>query len=253
MGNKDYVEIDLREIFRIIWKKMWLIVLVTVMTTTLSGLYSKYLTTPIYRASTEILVNQIYSDEMEQVYYQRADIFTSLELVNTYSVIIKSPRVLDKVVEEYNLDITSSALSSQISVSPVTDSQVISISVTDLSHSQAVFIANAIAKTFQKEIKELMRVNNVHIMAEAKEEVNPRPISPQPFVNMVISFIVGVIIALGLIFILEYLDNTVKTEDDLEQLLGLPVLGTISKIDTKRENKLMKNHNRQLGGEEFEA
>ncbi|WP_025025725.1 YveK family protein [Caldalkalibacillus mannanilyticus] len=252
MGNKDYVEIDLRAIFGIVWKKMWLVLLISVFVTSLSGFYSIYLVEPEYKASAEILVSQTY-DSTEEFYYFRGDIYTNIELINTYNVIIKSPRILDKVIEEYNLDLNYAQLNSSVVVNAVKNSQVMSISVYDRDYNNAVFLANAIASTFQKEIKELMKVNNVHIMAEAKEESNPRPVSPQPFFNMLIAFVIGTMLGIGLIFLLEYLDNTIKTEDDLEQLLGLPVLGTIAKIDEKTENKIMKKHNTQLGGEQIEA
>jgi len=252
--EKNYAEIDLRKIFNVIWKKIWLVILISSITTTLSIWYNTYLVQPMYKASTELLVNQTYPEDMQELMFQRQDIYTSIELINTYNVVIKSPRILDKVIQDYKLDMDSRELSNMITVSSVTDSMVMSISVTHTDHSKAVFIANSIASTFQKEIKELMRVNNVHIMAEAKEQANPVSINTDPFTSGIIAFFLGVMISLGIIFLFEFLDGSIKTEEDIEDLLGLPVLGTISKINPKTEKKYMKRNNAPtMGGEQIEA
>jgi capsular polysaccharide biosynthesis protein len=249
MEHKEY-ELDLRELVSILWKRLWIILLITFLATATSGVISFFVLTPQYEASTQILVNQSKVEGQ----FNQGDIRTNLELINTYNVIVKSPRILDIVIQEYGLNKTYQQLNNQINVNAVKNSQVMSITVTDPSYKQAVYIANAIANTFQSEIISLMNIDNVHIMAEAKEYVIPSPVKPKPYLNMAIAFVVGMMTAVGLIFLLEYLDNTIKTEQDIEDILGLPVLGSISKMDEKTEKKLKKKlkNQVQVGGEQLE-
>jgi capsular polysaccharide biosynthesis protein len=250
MEARDYTEVDLRILASMILKRWWVILLITCLSTAIAGIISFFVLTPEYKASAEILVTQSKVDG--NVQYNQGDIRTSLELMNTYNVIIKSPRILDKVIENYSINQSYAQLNNQITVNSVKNSQVMSITVINPSHEQAVYIANAVAQTFQEEIKELMNVDNVHIMAEAKNLPIPSPVKPKPYLNMAIAIVVGLMTSIGLIFLLDYLDNTVKSESDIERLLGIPVLGSISKIDEKTEKKLKARLQAQIGGEQLE-
>ena len=132
--------------------------------------------------------------------------------------------------------------------------RLLQITVNQNDPAQAVTIANEIAKVFQREIAQLMMIDNIHILSPAELPENPVPIKPQPILNMAIAFVVGLMLSVGIAFLLEYLDNTVKSEQDIEKLLGLPVLGAISEIDQNEERKAFNNikgsHER---GEEIEA
>ena len=219
--------ISLKEIFAVLRKRFSLIVLITVVATAISGIISYFILTPIYQSSTQILVNQSQAEQVVDVNQVR----TNIELINTYNVIIKSPTILEKVISELNLDKTYEELNEQITVSNAENSQVVSITVEDPDPGLAVKIANATAAVFQEEIVDIMNVDNVSILSTAELGENPSPVSPKPMLNMAIAFVVGLMVGVGVAFLLEYLDNTIKTEQDVEQHLGLPVLGVIANID----------------------
>jgi capsular polysaccharide biosynthesis protein len=157
-------------------------------------------------------------------------------MINTYSVIIKSPAILEKVITELELDQSVEQLSDKITIISQENSQVFSLTVQDRDPSQAVKIANTVSATFQKEIKDIMNVDNVSLLAKAEIKENPTPVKPNPLLNMAIAVVVGLIAGVGLAFLLEYMDNTIKDEDDIEKLLELPILGSIQKI-TQVHNK----------------
>ncbi|WP_078378861.1 YveK family protein [Sutcliffiella halmapala] len=217
--------ISLRELFQTLKKRLSLIIIITIIATTVSGVVSFFLLTPIYQTSTQLLVNQ--SSNNEQAMYNVNDIRTNLELMNTYNVIIKSPRILELVQEELNLDRSVNSLNNQIQVSSQQNSQVLSITVQDEEPAMAVNIANTVANVFQRELPGIMNVDNVSVLAAAQLAENPSPIKPRPALNMAIALVVGLMMGVGLAFLLEYLDNTIKTEQDIEKLLELPVLGAI--------------------------
>jgi capsular polysaccharide biosynthesis protein len=244
--------ISLKELFTTLRKRLWLILSITVVATITAALLSYFVMTPIYQSSTQILVNQTKS---EQNPFNYSDIRTNVEMINTYSVIIKSPRILDKVsseLEQKGYKKTTGQLAGSIRVQSERNSQVFAIYVEDADPALAVLVANTTAEVFQREIMTIMSVDNVSILAQAQEVVAPNPIKPNPALNTAIALVVGLMAGVGLAFLLEYLDNTVKTEQDIEKLLGLPVLGTITKMDLEKERKL-EQQAVQTGGETIGA
>ena len=219
--------ISLQELFKTIRKRLSLIAFITAIAITISGVVSFAILTPIYQSSTKILVNQEKQDPSS---FNAQDIQTNLQLINTYDGIIKSATILSKVIEELNLDTTTDDLYEQITVSSQENSQIISVTVQNPDPKIAVDIANTTASVFQEEIQNLMNVDNVNVLDVAELGENPSPIKPNPKLNMAIAAVIGLMLGVGLAFLLEYLDTTMKTEQDIEELLGLPILGLISPI-----------------------
>lgn len=215
--------INLKDLFKILKKRWYLIALMSILAITISGVLSYFVFTPIYQSSTQILVNQKNRDNVQ---LNTDTINTDLQLINTYSVIIKSPAILNKVIDQLDLKTTANSLTNQISVNSEQESQVINLSVQDTDPNKAMNIANTITEVFENEIKKMMEVNNVKIITPAtSEEV---PIKPKPILNMAIATVIGLMIGIGLTILLEYFDNSIKTEQDIEEVLGVPILGLIS-------------------------
>lgn len=224
--------ISLQDLFKTIRKRLGLIALLTILAITIAGVISFLVLTPVYQTSTEILVNQSPS-ETGQLTNQ--NIQTDLQLINTYSGIIKSPAILDQVVEEMNLDMTTDQLTSKITVSNADQSQIVNITVQDEDPAMAVEIANTTASVFESDIQELMNVDNVTILSPAVLKENPSPVAPNPMLNMAIAAVVGLMLGVGIAFLMEYLDTTMKDQQDIEDVLGLPLLGIVSPIVEKAE------------------
>ncbi|MEB4860653.1 YveK family protein [Priestia megaterium] len=220
-------KISLRELFQVLRKRLWLIVLITIIAATVSAVISFFVLTPVYQSKTQILVNQAKNDE--QLYYNQT-VQTNVQLINTYNDIIKSPAILDKVIKKLKLDSSAQSLSGQIQVTNAQDSQVAQIVVQDTSAKRATEIANTTASIFKKEVPKIMNVDNVSVLSKATLSESASPVKPQPFMNIAIAVVVGLMVGVGLSFLLEYLDNTLKTEQDIENLLELPVMGVITSI-----------------------
>lgn len=219
--------ISLKDIFLTLKRRLKLIVMIPTIAVLVSALVSYFLLTPIYQSSTQILVNQAKQDQA----FSQTDIRTNIELINTYNVIIKSPIILEKVIEEANLTETVSELNNKVSVASQNNSQVVNITVEHEHPIIAANIANTLAEVFQREIVSIMNVDNVSILSNAEVSDSPSPIKPNPTLNMAIAFVVGLMAAVGLAFLLEYLDTTMKTEKDIEDILELPILGVIATMD----------------------
>ncbi|TDL32623.1 capsular biosynthesis protein [Jeotgalibacillus sp. S-D1] len=219
--------ISLKELFNTLKKRMLLIIMIALIAVSASAVVSYFFITPVYQSSTQLLVNQ---ERTEQPNLNVSDIQANLELINTYNVIIKSPVILDKVSEQMNGKFSAAQLNEKITVQTESESQVVNVSVQDPDPHVAADIANSTAAVFQEDIVELMNVDNVSILAPAEVKSSQAPVSPQPILNMAIALVVGLMIGVGLAFLLEYLDNTIKTEQDIEKTLDLPLLGVIGNI-----------------------
>ncbi|WP_442596745.1 YveK family protein [Neobacillus sp. D3-1R] len=243
--------ISLRELFQTLRKRLWLITSITLVAAIVSGVISFFVLTPIYSSSTQLLVNQAKND---QPVYNIGEIQTNLQLINTYNVIIKSPAILELVIKDLDLDATTEQLNSKITVGSERDSQVLAITVQDPDPYMAADIANTTANVFQREIVKIMNVDNVSILAKAVVKEVPSPVKPQPVLNIAIAIVVGLMAGVGLAFLLEYLDNTIKTEQDIEKLLELPVLGAITTIeDNSKSKKYARKRKSEVRGETYGA
>ena len=234
--------ISLQELFGVIKKRLIMILSITVLAAVVAGAISYLFLTPIYQSSTQLLVNQ--KETKDSSIYQNNQVQTNVQLINTYNVIIKSPAILDEVINQLNLDYTVAELTKNVTVASEANSQVFTVSVQDPDPEQAQAIVNTIANVFQQKIKTIMSINNVTVLAKADLSENPSPIKPNSKLNIAIGFVVGLMLSVGIAFLLEYLDNTVKTEKQLEELLELPILGVITEVT---KGKITPKINLKLG------
>ncbi len=208
---------------------------------------------PVYKAETQILVNQKF-DKGDQ-YPSSQQIDADLQLINTYNVIIKSPNILSAVINNLKLDSTPEELTQQISVSSINNSQVLTIQVENPSAAKAVEISNEVAQVFESKIPHLMKVDNINILSIAKLGDNPMPIKPNKILNIGIAAIVGLLLGIGIAILIETFDTRIKSERDIEEILNIPVIGSVGPIVedkrmffSRRERKKMAVQSRRVGG-----
>lgn len=208
---------------------------------------------PVYKAETQILVNQKF-DKGDQ-YPSSQQIDADLQLINTYNVIIKSPNILSAVINNLKLDSTPEELTQQISVSSINNSQVLTIQVENPSAAKAVEISNEVAQVFESKIPHLMKVDNINILSIAKLDDNPMPIKPNKILNIGIAAIVGLLLGIGIAILIETFDTRIKSERDIEEILNIPVIGSVGPIVedkrmffSRRERKKMAVQSRRVGG-----
>ena len=215
--------IDLREYFAIIKKRFWIIGLITVIAMVVSGVISFFMLSPVYESKSTLIVNTEKNEETQMITGDQFSV--SQKLAVTYGEIIKSRTVLEDVISNLKLDSEYEDLVEKITVSPVQDTQIISISVQDTNPKKARDIANEIPKVFEKEVKRITKANDIQVIDKAILPENP--IKPNKIMNVAIAAVLGMMIGLFIVFLLEYLDNKIKTPQDVEKHLDLPLLGVI--------------------------
>ncbi|MEH7502843.1 Wzz/FepE/Etk N-terminal domain-containing protein [Neobacillus drentensis] len=237
--------ISLVEILKILRKRWNLILLLTLSAGLIGTIVCFYIMKPVYQASTQILVNQKNAESQLDFGLIRSNI----DLINTYSVIIKSPPILEKVITRLNLTQSVEDLNKNINVISQDNTQIFSLIVEADEAGKAVEIANTVSETFLNEIKGIMNVDNVTIVSPAELKDKPVPIKPKPVLIIAISIVVGLLAGIGISLLLELLDNTLKDEKDVAVYLGLPVLGSIQELSKKNKQGSKESIYKKMGGE----
>lgn len=233
--------ISLQELFSILRKSLWRILALTIVAALISFAVSTFLIKPTYQAGTQILVTP---KKQENDVIDASQVQSSVTLVNTYRVIIKSPAILEKVQAEVeNAPDSIGALNNMITVESEQNSQVINVSVQNTDAALASNVANSVAKVFSEDITELMNVDNVKVLSVSG--IPTAPVSPNILLNTAIAAVIGFLLGVGLAFLREVLDRRIRTEEQVQQILDLPVLGSIPDIDSKVFNASKKASKRE--------
>lgn len=217
--------IELRELFEILLKRKLLIIIVTLACTVMGGIYSVFLITPMYQSETTLMVNGAKNMTDIASSLDIGSINLSQKLVVTYGEIVKSRIVLEQTIKHLKLDMTYGELLKKTTAMQLGGTEILKISVQDEDPVEAAKIANKISGVFVKEVMRILKVNNVETIDKAIPI--EKPINVKTTLNIVIAMILGLMLSIFIAFLLEYMDNTIKTESDVEKYLGVPVLGLI--------------------------
>ncbi|OIS62116.1 YveK family protein [Staphylococcus equorum] len=216
--------LDLSKILQMLRKNVKTLIILPIICLLISAIVTFFFLDSKYQASTQVLVNQKESDSQMMA----QEVQSNIQLVNTYSEIVKSPRIIDKVSKKLDRAYSTSELSSMVSVSNQAESQLLNISVDSKSKNDSEHIANTVAQVFSEEVPDIMNVDNVSILSEADNTA--KQVAPKTMINLVLGIVIGLILALLIIFIKELLDKRIKSEEDVANELDIPVLGSIQKF-----------------------
>ena len=214
--------IDLRELLATIKKRFWIVILTTVISVGISIVVTNRTKVQFYQAKTTMIVN-IETYENQSV-LTSDQISAGQKLAVLYGEIIKSRSVLEPVIEKLNLDMTPQQLAGMISVSQVNETHIMNLSVTDTDPDRAKAIANTIPEVFTEEVKRTIKANGVEVIDPS---LGGDPMPSNILKKVLIVGVVGVMIGIFIIFLIEFLDNKVKTPQDMEKYFNIPVLGVI--------------------------
>lgn len=233
---EEFDEIDLREIFQIIRKYLLLIIIIPIMFAAAGAVVSIFLVDPIYESSTTLIVRQ-KKDVEEEI--SKTDVDLSKSLIYTYAEMAKSYTVLANTAKKLSIEELNAK---SITISPVKDTQILKVAVQNKDPLLAKEIADTLVEEFTLEIQRITKTDNVAVVDYAR--LPKQPIKPNVMINTAISGVLGGMIILFIIFLKEYLDNTVKTEKDIENILGLSALGAVPNFNIRGKQTYGKVSNK---------
>lgn len=234
LQDNDEIEIDLSELFHILIKKFWVILLSGIIFSLLFVAGTILFITPQYKSTTKMYV----LSKQDNNTLTNQDMQTSLSLTKDYAEMIKSRTVTEGVIDQLNLDMTNEELLKKITVDSVQDTRILSISVKDEDPYEACEIANSIRDVAANHIKNVMDIDAVNVVETAN--IPDSKDSPSISKNGVVGGMFGIILSI-MIVIISYLTNdSIKTQEDVEKYLQLSVLGTIPMSETGRKKKKKK-------------
>lgn len=214
--------IRLDELFEALKKRWLMIVVITLLATVASAVFSFFVIKPQYEASTKVFIGK---DDGENQSYSQNDVTMYQKLMKTYSEAIKTKDLVSRSLKDTSLNLEPQEVLNNLTVVSVTDTQILQIKYKSKNPKEAEVVIEEIAEEFIKTSKELVPNGNIKIIEEV--ELPEKPVSPNKKMNIAIAFLVGLMVSVGLAFLLEFLDNTFKNKEQLERELDLPVLGSI--------------------------
>ncbi len=226
--NENVIKIeDLIETLKKRWK---MIVAITTIATIFSIILSFFIIAPKYEASTKVFIGK---ENSQDINYSATDVQMYQQLLKTYAEVIATNDLVEKAINKKDLAITSGEVLKNLTVTPRTNTQILEIKYTSEDNILAKDVVDSITNEFIKSATELIPNGTVKIIENVKMPENP--ISPNKNMNIAIAFLIGLMISVGLSFLVEAMNNTIKTNEQLEQILELPVIGTIpNELNQKR-------------------
>ena len=218
--NKEF-EIDLLELLNYLKSKLVFIILVAVLGGILGAVYNNFFTTPYYTATTRMYVLNRASEKA----ISSSDISVSNYMVKDYTVLITGKNVTQEVVDQLGLNMSAGQVADKVSVTAIENTRVLQINVVDTDPQRAADIANAVREVSARQIKAIMDVDAVNLVFEA--EAPHYPSGPNSRRNVMLAVVLAVVVAVGFFVVVFLLDDTIRTEEDVERYLELGTLGVI--------------------------
>lgn len=236
LRDNDEMEIDLLQLFYALKKKIWFILAAMIIGGGLAGAYSKFLITPQYSSTS-----MMYILSKETTLTSLADLQIGSQLTEDYKVIVNSRPVLGEVIDSLALDMSYEQLLAKVSIGNPTDTRILTVTVTDPDPYRAKAIVDCVAETASDYIGEIMEMIPPKIIENGT--VATRKTSPSNGKNAVLGALAGMVLVCGVVVIQVIMNDTVRTEEDVERYLGLSVLASVPLREGEERTKPGYNSN----------
>lgn len=223
-------EISIEEIIDIIKKRRKIIAIITLSFVLISAILSFFIISPKYEASTKFFVGKASGDKEG---YSQNDVLMYQTLMKTYSEAIKTNDFIERSIKEANVDLKAKDVLDKLSVVIISDTQILEVKFKSKNAKESKDLISGITREFIEISKDLVPGGNVKVLEKVR--IPDKPVSPNKKINILIAFFLGLISSIGLAFLLEILDKTIKTKEQLELELEIPVIGSIPNMEDSKE------------------
>ncbi|MBU3111048.1 YveK family protein [Clostridium lacusfryxellense] len=219
MGAKKYLDIVL--------KNLVMVLILAFICTAITAYVNLYLTTPVYQASATIYVMKVVDTKNAEP-LQYNDILLIKQLIKDYSALLTSRMMMSSVGESLKLkDSEINELSKNISVSQVTDTNLIKLLVSAKDPTRAKDIADKLSNLFVTNVSQISSIKNISVTIIDKPYIPTASVNSKSLLNIILSFLLSTCVAIGSIFIKEFFDTRIKITEDIEKYLKFKVIGVI--------------------------
>lgn len=223
--------ISLQEIAYALKKRWKLIILITIAATLVSAILSFFVIKPQYEAKAKLFIGK--QETQENNAYNNSDVMMYQQLMKTYAELVKTSDLVTKAVKSANLNYNQDEIKgilNNLTATPSADTQILDLSFKGGNPKEVLKVTEAITNEFISESKELIPNGNVQVIQ--KPQLPEHPVSPNKKLNILIAFVLGLMVGIGVVLLMEYLDNTFKSREELEKALELPIIGAIPDYDS---------------------
>lgn len=220
--NEEIIRIE--DIIDVLAKRWKMILSITLASVLISAIVSFFLIAPKYESETKLFIGKENSQNQDQS-YNNNDVQMYQKLLKTYAEVIQTNNLVGQAIEGSNLEIESEDVLKDLTVTPRADTQILEISYINIDSAISQEVVQLITDEFIEYSTELIPNGNVKVIEDVR--VPEEPVSPNKKLNIAIAFLLGLMISVGLSFLIEFMDNTFKTKDQIENILELPAIGVI--------------------------
>ena len=220
--NEEIIRIE--DIVDVLTKRWKMILSITLAATLISAVVSFFLIAPKYEAGTKLFIGKENTATQDQS-YNNNDVQMYQKLLKTYAEVIQTKDLVGQATEESNLDLDAGDVLKSLTVTPRADTQILEISYINVDPVVSKKVVESVTDQFIEYSTELIPNGNVKIIESVR--VPEKPVSPNKKMNIAIAFLLGLMVSVGLSFLIEFMDNTFKTKEQIENILDLPAIGVI--------------------------
>jgi capsular polysaccharide biosynthesis protein len=246
-NNSEEIEIDLKELFYVVFNKIWLVVLAAIVCSVIFGVYTKVVLNPTYQSTIKLYIINKQDSEKSMTY---SDLQTGSQLTKDYQILVTSRTVTEQVIKDLNLNITYDDLSKNIAVNNPEGTRILEITVTYTDPDTARKLADDIGEVSAEKMVTIMGMEKANIVETANMPGGPS--SPNVSKNIFMGGLIGIFLSVFAIFLIYTLDDSIKKADDIERLLNITTLGTIplehSIIESRKLKALRKKAYKKYKG-----
>ena len=243
--EKDEMEIDLRELFLILRRRILVIILTAVIFAGAAGSYSYFVADPVYESTSRLYI-QTQSTSITSL----ADIQMSTVLARDYVVLIQSRTLCEEVADNLGMGLTYKDVQRSMEVTNPEDTRILNISVQGTNPQKTTAIANEVARVAKKKISDVMKTDEPSLWETAIVPENP--IKPEKAKNTVLGGMIGAFLAALVVIVLHLMDDAIRTPEDIERHLGLTTLSSIPQEGEskkkRRKDRIRRKKSHRIGG-----
>ena len=228
--SQNTEEIDLKELFLVLWSKIWILIGAAVAGAVIAALYTILCVTPMYESTSSL-----YILSKTTTLTSLTDLQMGTQLTQDYMVLAKSRNVVESVIQELELDMTYEQFLDTVTITNDSNTRILTMSVRNADPYMAKTIVDKNAEVTAKKTADVMATEVPNVVDTGVVAENP--VSPNTKKNIVLGGLIVFVLAAGVIIVRYLLDDSIKTADDAEKYLGLTNLGSIPVYQNEKKTK----------------